>query len=349
MEHKERILFIVIVIVILSSITYLSVYLFMAPFLPAIIVHIIYVVCHILFMYFLKKGYVNIVKYGVILTYFIQLTLAAFFWFSKETYFGLFYYLVPIFIFATIDMSSRRDRFLSAVFIAMSMILCFVSLFFINSYYIYEMNEDAIKVISFLSIISTIGVATFIYYLYAINLTRKQKELEYLANTDTLTNTINRRSLFEIGDREFELASKYNYEFTLIALDIDYFKKINDTYGHHVGDEALVLFTQLVNKSIRKEDVFARHGGEEFTILIRKTTLEIGLSIAEKIRKSIEETPLIVDGHILKMTVSIGVVQYAKEYTDFDEMMIDGDRALYKAKDKGRNQVISKMTMNNMK
>ena len=119
--------------------------------------------------------------------------------------------------------------------------------------------------------------ATFIFYRYTIDLSEKQNELRYLANTDPLTKVANRRVLFEQGEKEVYLAHKYAYEFTLIQLDIDCFKSINDSYGHPVGDEVLIKLTQVIRNHIRRKDTFSRHGGEEFAIIIRKTICEMGL------------------------------------------------------------------------
>jgi len=146
--------------------------------------------------------------------------------------------------------------------------------------------------------------------------------------------------LFDIGEKEFKLAGKYDYDFTLMILDIDKFKRINDTYGHHIGDEVLIEFSDRIKNQIRKEDIFARHGGEEFAIIIRKTNERSGLQISEKIRESIAKFPFNIEDNATTVTVSIGFTQFSCGYSDFDGLMKAADSALYEAKETGRNKVI---------
>ena len=150
----------------------------------------------------------------------------------------------------------------------------------------------------------------------------------------------NRRVLFELGEKEVVLAYKYAHEFTLIQLDIDHFKFVNDSFGHPVGDEILVQLTQVIHQHIRKEDTFSRHGGEEFAIIVRKTTWESGMEVAEKLRRVVETEVFKVGDNEVKITLSIGVAQFTPKYNTFNEMMRVSDKALYKAKNKGRNCVV---------
>lgn len=163
--------------------------------------------------------------------------------------------------------------------------------------------------------------------------------MEYLANTDSLTQISNRRNFLKKGEYEFMLAHKYKHTFSLLLLDIDHFKLVNDTYGHDVGDEVLKQITKTIKENIRKSDVFARYGGEEFILLLRKTDLDKSMPIAEKIRLSIEEMTMPEHLSDVKVTMSVGVVEYSSKYKAFYELIIKADEALYKAKDDGRNCV----------
>jgi diguanylate cyclase (GGDEF)-like protein len=158
--------------------------------------------------------------------------------------------------------------------------------------------------------------------------------LEGLVNYDSLTNIHNRRSFAEFLHKEIARSERYHKVFSLIMLDIDYFKKINDGYGHDIGDKILQELTGVVNQCIRKSDLFARVGGEEFAVVASETSLADAKLVAEKIRKKVEEN---VFAKNLKVTISLGVSQY-KSKDDTNTIFKRADNALYKAKENGRNR-----------
>ncbi len=339
-NYSQKLLYILIAIVVIFAGGFLGIYLLWARFLPAILVHIIYILVHLGLLPLVSREEYLIVRFTIIISFLIQLTLAVFLWFPLETNYGLFYFLVPIGAFAMFDMLNPIEKWTGIGVSALSVILYFTSSYFRINIGLYAMSEKAVDIISGLSFISTISIASFLFYIHALSLARKSSELEYLANTDSLTKSANRRKFFTQAELEFDLASKYGYSFTLIIMDIDHFKKINDTYGHSVGDQVLVDFADKVRKTIRSGDVFGRHGGEEFGIIIRKTNRETALEIGEKLRKSIETMRFEADGKTFGITVSIGAVQFSEVYETFDQMMIACDEALYQAKETGRNRVV---------
>ncbi len=339
-DYKVKILYLLIVLVIVSSSVFLGIYILFAPFKPAIIVHIVYILFHLTLLYFLKKKQYMFVKLSILLTFIIQLTLAVYVWFPVTTGYNLFYYMVPIAAFLTVDVHKTWERYF-AFFLSILATLLFLGSVSLNmDFYLYVLDSEVEKLIHTFTIISTIVPATFIFYRYTIDLSKKQNELRYLANTDALTQVANRRVLFELGEKEVVLAYKYAHEFTLIQLDIDHFKFVNDSFGHPVGDEILVQLTQVIHQHIRKEDTFSRHGGEEFAIIVRKTTWESGMEVAEKLRRVVETEVFKVGDNEVKITLSIGVAQFTPKYNTFNEMMRVSDKALYKAKNKGRNCVV---------
>jgi len=145
---------------------------------------------------------------------------------------------------------------------------------------------------------------------------------------DQLTNVLNRHGCFS------KLRKIRNEDYSVMIMDIDHFKKINDTYGHDVGDEILKQLAEYVSKNIRKDDVFCRWGGEEFIVIMPHTNLNEAKIAAEKVRKIIEHSKFIKN---IPVTVSIGV---AKSVGDFDKTLKVADENLYKAKNSGRNQVV---------
>lgn len=164
-------------------------------------------------------------------------------------------------------------------------------------------------------------------------------EVQSLALTDPLTGLSNRRSLFELGKIEFSRAHRMNRPFCCMMLDLDHFKQVNDKYGHQVGDEVLQEFARRCKCSVREIDLVGRYGGEEIIILLPETDLKTGLQVAERLRKSIAETPITVAGHELTLTTSIGVAHLDENTLQLNTLVARADQALYIAKHKGRNRV----------
>ncbi len=165
----------------------------------------------------------------------------------------------------------------------------------------------------------------------------RTKELEILATTDMLTEIYNRRKMYEILEHEYTRAKRYQTDLSVVMFDIDYFKKINDTYGHDIGDYVLKTVAKNVKKVIREIDYFGRWGGEEFLIILPQTNLKGATVVAEKVRKTIENTGF---GKVGKVTASFGVSTYIQSLDNSpDEIIKSADIALYDAKKKGRNTV----------
>ena len=157
------------------------------------------------------------------------------------------------------------------------------------------------------------------------------------ANRDYLTKLYNRRYLFEIGNALYSSAKRNNIHIVVAMIDIDFFKRINDTYGHDVGDMAIVAVAQAVSKSFRTTDIVARMGGEEFCVVAVNNDAPV--ETMNRIRQSIENMPIpLNDKEAINLTVSIGITTTL--FNTLDEMINHADEALYKAKQGGRNQVI---------
>ena len=166
---------------------------------------------------------------------------------------------------------------------------------------------------------------------------QRTEELERLATTDELTQVYNRRKLYELADYEIERSIRYKQPLSLLVLDIDHFKRINDNHGHDIGDKVLVLFSKTIMNMIRQPDIFGRVGGEEFVLILPSTDLEKAISFAERIRQSIEEETFPEIGNI---TISIGVTECIED-DKIHPLFKRADNALYDAKNSGRNKVIS--------
>jgi len=168
----------------------------------------------------------------------------------------------------------------------------------------------------------------------------QQKQLEQMAYYDQLTDLPNRRLLEKLIEREYSSIQRYGHETAIMILDIDNFKNINDTYGHPVGDDILRQLADLLKRSARESDTVARFGGEEFIILMPRTTVEEGCVFAERLRKLIMEKSFTIGSDTLQITSSFGVASL----NDIDSKTLENyyfaaDKALYLAKQSGRNKV----------
>ncbi len=173
----------------------------------------------------------------------------------------------------------------------------------------------------------------------AIDNARMYQQVEAMAVTDGLTQLYNHRKFQEILDSEFRRAMRYNTSLSIMLLDIDRFKSINDTKGHPVGDEVLKKIAGLIKRFIRDTDFPCRYGGEEFVLVLPNTTTKEAVIIAERIRKSVEKSTFILNNREeLNITISIGIATYPSDAKEKQELIDKADRALYFAKESGRNQ-----------
>jgi diguanylate cyclase (GGDEF)-like protein len=161
-----------------------------------------------------------------------------------------------------------------------------------------------------------------------------------LSITDGLTKLYNHRHLQDELSRAFQESQRYERPLSLAIIDLDFFKKVNDTHGHAVGDEVLKCVSQLFRESIRATDLVARYGGEEFAVMMPETALDDAVTFAEQIRSLIGSAPISTTAGLLPVTVSIGVasVPHSKVH-HAKELVVQADKALYRAKKAGRNQV----------
>jgi diguanylate cyclase (GGDEF)-like protein len=164
------------------------------------------------------------------------------------------------------------------------------------------------------------------------------KKLELIASTDDLTGISNRSHFMKFAKKYFEIAKRNKEELQMLSLDLDYFKNINDSYGHQAGDCVLKEFTKEVTSLLRKSDLFGRVGGEEFCIVLQNTSLDGAKDFSQRVCKSVEDKKMDCDGEILNITVSIGIASLGEEKS-MDDLLKHSDVALYDAKDNGRNQV----------
>lgn len=248
----------------------------------------------------------------------------------------LWFYLFPPFVFYLTGLRSGILLSLGAL-ICILIIFNFPQLPFVFTEYSGDFQ---------LRFLASMGFTTFFSYVIENSRRNARNELlnmarlyEKASRTDELTQLPNRRDMQHHLEQEFHRYSRYGHHFSIILMDIDHFKKINDTYGHDAGDLVLVKFAEILRSTCRKLDLPARWGGEEFLILLPETSLLQALSLAERLRKQIERTVIHHKNQEIRITTSCGVCSISQN-KDLNSLLKHADIYLYQAKLKGRNRVI---------
>ena len=191
----------------------------------------------------------------------------------------------------------------------------------------------------------TVSISLVVYVYAVVSINRKNGEEFYknayymyiTSSMDGLSGLLNRRSWYEKAQKIFELKDNVSF----FMLDIDFFKKINDTYGHDTGDVVIKKVSDILLEQTRDHDIVGRLGGEEFGVLLVNSEINDAINIAERIRKSVEKEVILYNHHSINVTVSIGISVKNENLKDFKEFIKVADLNLYKAKESGRNKVIS--------
>ncbi|ASC92802.1 Diguanylate cyclase DosC [Sulfurospirillum diekertiae] len=231
-------------------------------------------------------------------------------------------------------------------------VLSIFILFFIAGYFIFGYNlwllGDEFNHLSIITSITMLFGGVFAYLvgqlaLHTMNDVKNMAILQHESITDGLTNLHNRRYFDERITEEVALSKRYKLPLTFMLLDVDHFKKINDTYGHKVGDEVLRNLSKVVLEVVRDSDVVARYGGEEIAIITPSTNKQEAELLAERLRGIVEKTTvstISTTQEVIQVTVSIGICSLSAVITDKDALIEETDQALYLAKKYGRNRVV---------
>ena len=194
---------------------------------------------------------------------------------------------------------------------------------------------NQIEMITFVTVVMTLVANNIFVYLFATRMHKHAQQLSLLVRRDPLTGTGNRRALDEKLDELIVLNKRTNQHVSLLIIDVDHFKNINDAYGHVIGDQVLIKLTALIKSRIRATDSLYRFGGEEFVVVLVGARLSAAKAIAEELRLSIESTKLVEDKVV---TISLGAAEFIEE--ESGASCLDRcDKAMYQAKESGRNKV----------
>ncbi|MDD5212258.1 MAG: GGDEF domain-containing protein [Sulfuricurvum sp.] len=219
---------------------------------------------------------------------------------------------------------------------------------------VYVKNENRLlttaSMTAGIAILFALFIAYAIYY-STINRSREEKErleelvkdrtreIELLSKIDALTGLWNRGYLEEMMKMEFKRARRYKHDISILVIDLDFFKKINDTYGHLGGDEVLRSVSQRITECLRETDFVGRYGGEEIVVILAETSTELAVEIAENIRSAIAANPVYFIEETINVTASIGIAAMRSDHEKCSEIFSEADEALYSSKKGGRNQV----------
>jgi diguanylate cyclase (GGDEF)-like protein len=227
---------------------------------------------------------------------------------------------------------------LSVIFMSSGFFL-FILRFYVNDP-VFNFLETSSVVLSGTSIL-------ILSHIYEVSRIRAHRNLLHLATTDSLTSLANRTRFLDVFERERNHAMRNSSDLSLLLIDIDHFKQVNDNHGHDVGDEVLKYVSATISNRLRKTDLACRLGGEEFGVLLPGASLEKAITIAETIRKNIAEVPYTRGNKLISLSVSIGVAEYGLDGPDLKSLYAIADGHLYRAKTSGRNKVRSRHVVKN--
>lgn len=203
---------------------------------------------------------------------------------------------------------------------------------------LYTLSEPIVGAIRHINIVGTCALLAGMSYAHSLLIKEAGDALRRIASTDELTGLLNRRSFSEVVEREAARSQRTGRPLTLVLGDIDFFKRINDTYGHAAGDHILQSVSNLLQGAVREYDCVARWGGEEFIILLPDTGLAAATQIAERLREMVAGSHPSFEGKLIPVSMTLGIAQFSDE-ENWHAIVARADEALYRGKAAGRNRV----------
>lgn len=249
---------------------------------------------------------------------------------------GFQYYLIPTIPLVLFNNTLNTKLTVLMAFL-LTLLFTLIYAFTFGKEYQYS-SPDIIEFLNYINIFSALFALVIISYYFRLASMLSEQQLELLAKSDYLTGLFNRRGALEFLNKQHQLRKRQHGVFSIVMADIDYFKKLNDKYGHQCGDEVLQEVARILKRGLRETDMVARWGGEEFLIVLLDTTESAAEGTCESLRRDIEQHAFHYEGQSFSVQLTFGVAEHLPE-NDIDNTIVNADAALYKGKNEGRNRI----------
>ncbi|WP_220754197.1 GGDEF domain-containing protein [Shewanella sp. KT0246] len=335
--NRTRTMNIIGLITVVISLLYSINYIFFLENHTVGFINLIFTVAYLFTIAFSATHHPKLAKIWFFSVLMVHLLICTNVYVTNASGFHLYFFLVPTGVFLLFELRERVEQ------VSLSLIALVLFFYCENTFnteplivLTEQMNHMLYQSVVFVTMLEVI----FVLYIFAKQIDKNEQQLILQATTDSLTRLANRHYFFEEGKVLFENAVDNKLPFTLMLLDLDFFKKINDQYGHLVGDKCLIEVTSTIKALCREHDLCARIGGEEFVVAMPNTSLADAQKVAERMRKHIEDCKIsLSEAHQLTCTASFGLADKTQCATELKDLLIRADKALYVAKENGRNCV----------
>ena len=335
--NRTRTMNIISLITVAISLLYSLNYLFILDNATVAYINLSFTAAYLATLLFTANNASKMAKVWFFFVLMIHLLICTNVYVTNASGFHLYYFLVPTGVFLLFEL---RERIEQVVLSSCAVVLFFYCENTFNEFPLIVLTDKVNHIIYQSVVLFTMLEVIFVLYIFAKQIDINEKQLTEQATTDSLTRLANRHYFFSQGNQLFDDAKKKQQPFTLVLLDLDFFKKINDKYGHVIGDKCLVEVTSTVKNLCRDEDLCARIGGEEFVIAMPNTSLADAEKVAERMRQQIAQCNIYIDNSkVLSCTASFGIADKTQTATELKDLLIRADKALYVAKESGRNCV----------
>ena len=319
---------------IVISLFYSLVYFFYLEYTLAAVLDLIYSLVYLCTFAFYSSNRINLGKHYLAIAFIIQVILHSTLIFPREAYFQLYFLIAIPLIFMLFDAVEKIARHLYSLIAIIALIGIQFHQIQIN--YAYQFLDEQISLVSDFNLFCSFLVLSASAYIYIYQSEKKESRIRQLATTDALTGINNRRHFYDLARQQFKLSKRSGVKFSLLYVDIDNFKQINDIYGHNQGDHALTILASMMKKRTRESDLLARLGGDEFILLLADTDLNAAMTLAlDIISSGMENKHADFDQPI---SLSIGISDFNIDDDNIETIIKRADQALYQAKESGRNQ-----------